>query len=167
VSQSTDVFRSLNPDECQALFRELKEAALPLYRQAEQTAASTLRVRPVFLRRQPFAKRCEMMRKSLALKMNLEAATDILATFFMSSHEELVAELLDALELEHDGGVLTQRTPQQPPAERLQEVVAEFRRGEDPLLREILLKTFAGQAAIAWPLLDELVFPPAAVAEGA
>ncbi len=167
MSQSTDVFRSLSPDECQALFRELKEAALPLYRQAEQAAASTLHVRQVFLRRQPFAKRCEMMRKSLALKMNLEAATDILATFFMSCHEELVAELLDVFELEHDEGVLTQRNPTQPPVERLREVVGEFRRGEDPLRRGILLKAFAGQAAIDWPLLDELVFPAATVVEGA
>ena len=166
MSQFTDVFRSLSSQECEALFRELKTVALPLYRQAEQTAASTLRVRPVFLRRQPLAKRCEMMRKSLALKANLEAAGDILATFFMSCRGELVVELLDALGLEHDEGVLTRRDPPEPSAERLQTVVAEFRQGEDPLLRALLLKAFAAQAAIEWPLLDEMVFPAPAVAGG-
>ncbi len=166
MSQSTDVFRTLTPEECQVLFRELKDDARPLYKQAEQTASATLRVRPVYLRRQPFAKRCEMLRKSLALKVNLEEASDILATFFMSCHAELVAELLDTLGLEHEEGVLVERNPPQPSAERLQAAVDQFRQGEKPLRRELLLKAFAGQAAIDWPLLDEMVLPVATPVTG-
>ncbi|MDP6461250.1 MAG: hypothetical protein QGH59_05665, partial [Gemmatimonadota bacterium] len=57
---SSDVYRSFTPEEAEAFFLEMREELRPLYAQAEQAASETLRVRPVFLRKQPFAKRAQM-----------------------------------------------------------------------------------------------------------
>lgn len=159
MTQSSDVFRTLSPEECQALLREMREEARPLYRQIERVAAATLKVRPVFLGKQPFPKRCEMIRKAMALKSNAEDASEILAMFFMSCHRDDVEELLDGFALEHEDGVLREPSPAPPADEVVKKAVEEFPRGEMARMRGILLRAFAAQSAIDWPLLDEMVFP--------
>ena len=46
----------------------------------------------------------------------------------------------------------------------LREVVEKFREGENPVMRSLLLRSFAAQAAIDWPVLEQLVFPKEAPA---
>ena len=62
MSQSSDVFRHLDDEECQALITKMRDDARPLYKQLEAVAAATMRVRPVFLGKQPLPKRCQMIR---------------------------------------------------------------------------------------------------------
>ena len=167
MSRSTDVFRTLTPEECDALVREMRDEVKPLYKQIERVAAETLRLRPVFLGKQPFAKRCEMIRKAMALKVNAEAASEILAAFFMERHADMVGELLDALGVEHEEGVLKDPSPAAPARKKLEKAVTGFREGESPLMRGILLRAFAAQSAIDWPELDAMVFPEEKVTAGA
>ena len=116
MTQSNDVFRSLTEEECQALLREMRDEVKPVYKQVERAAAATLRVRPVFLAKQPFPKRCQMIRKAMSLKINAEAAGEVLAAFFMERYAEDVAALLDAFGVEHDEGVLKNPAPTEPAA---------------------------------------------------
>jgi hypothetical protein len=159
LTQSTDVFRSMTDEEAEALFREMRDELRPLYKQAERVAADTLRLRPVYLGKQPLPKRSRLMRKALALKPNAESAGEILAAFFLERYGDDLAELLGALGLEHEDGVLKDQAPEAPAKTKLKKVAKEFPQGENALLRGVLLRAFAAQSAIDWPDLDALVFP--------
>jgi hypothetical protein len=159
MTEATDVFRSMTDDEARALIGEMRDHLRPLYKQLETHAAVTLRLRPVYLGQQPFPKRCEMIRKAFSLKMNAEPAGEILPSFFLERYAKEVVELLDALGLKHDEGVLKETAPAAPPKSKLVKAVEQFRKGENAVMRTILLKTFAAQSAIDWPELDALLFP--------
>jgi hypothetical protein len=145
-------------EESLAFFQGLRDEVKPLYRQAEVVSAASLRVRPVFLGKQPFPKRCEMMRKALAMKINAEASGEILATYFMEKHKEELGELLDLLKIEHEEGSLKNVNPPQPEEKLIKSATKKFLAGEKPALRSVILKAFAGQSAIDWPVLDEMLF---------
>ena len=124
MSRSNDVFRHLTEEETQALVGEMRDGMRPLYKELEKVAAATLKLRPVFLGKQPFPKRCEMIRKAMSLKVNAEQAGDILAAFFMEKHQADVIELLDALGVEHEEGALKDNAPKPPAKKKLATVKA-------------------------------------------
>lgn len=148
----------MTPEECTTFFTSLRDELKPLYRQAEVVSASVLRVRPVYLGQQPFPKRIEMMRKALALRVNAEASGELLASFILEKHSAELGELLDLLKIEHEEGALKGNAPAEPDAKLLKSAVEKFTKGENAALRSVILKAFAGQPAIEWPLLDELAF---------
>lgn len=158
MTQPIDVFRTMTDEEARLLLADMRDHLRPLYKQVENVAAATLRLRPVFLGKQPFDKRCEMIRKALSLKINADAVAEILPGFFLERYPKEVAELLDAFGVEHEEGVLKGNVPAPPASAKLKKAVAAFRKGENPRMRELLLKTFASQAAVDWPELDEMVF---------
>ncbi len=164
MTQSNDVFRALTDEECQALLKEMRDELRGVYKQVERTAAETLRLRPVFLGKQPFPKRCQMIRKAMSLKVNAEAASEILAAFFMERYSEDVVALLDAFGIEHDDGVLKGPSPDEPAPKVLKETAAKFPQGDNALMRSVLLRAFAAQGAVDWPGLDAIVFPEATTA---
>jgi hypothetical protein len=104
-----------------------------------------------------------MMRKALAMKMNAQAAGEILAAYFIEKHNKELGELLDLLKIEHEDGSLKATNPSQPDEKTVREAVKKFMSGEDKPMRSVILKAFAGQSAIEWPLLDEIVFGAPAV----
>ncbi len=159
MTKSTDVFRTMSAEESEAFLKDMRDELRPLYKQIERVAAETLRLRPVFLGRQPFPKRCGMIRKAMALKLNAEAAGEILAAYFMERHSELVTELLDGFGIEHEDGVLHDLNPESPKKKKLETAVAKFRGDGTDVMRGLLLRAFAAQTAIDWPDLDQLVFP--------
>ena len=158
MTQSNDFFRTMTQDEAETFFGEMRDELRPLYKQAERTAAETLRLRPVFLGRQPWSKRCGLIRKALGLKVNSDAAAELIAAFFMERYAGDVATLLDGLGVEHEEGVLSEMSPEQPDGKKLKTAVDEFRAGGSAAQRELLLRAFASQGAIDWPLLDAMVF---------
>lgn len=164
MTQPIDVFRTMTDEDARLLLADMREHLRPLYKQVEGVAAATLRLRPVFLGKQPFEKRCEMIRKALSLKLNADAVAEILPGFFLERYPKEVAELLDALGVPHEDGMLKGGPPEAPKTAKLKKVVAAFRKGENPKMRELLLKTFASQPAVDWPELDEMVFGPQATA---
>jgi hypothetical protein len=159
VSRSNDVFRHLTEEETQALVGAMRDGMRPLYKELEKVAAATLKLRPVFLGKQPFPKRCEMIRKAMSLKVNAESAGDLLAAFFLEKHKADVVELLDSLGVEHEDGGLKETAPKQPSKKKLTAVVKEFPQGGNAVLRGVLLRAFAAQSAVDWPDLDAMLFP--------
>ena len=158
MTQSTDVFKTISAEEAQAFFGEMRDELRPVYKQAERVAAATLRLRPVFLGKQPFPKRCDMIRKALALRPNADASAELLATFFLERYSKDVAELLDLFGIEHEDGVLKDQAPKAPTKAKMKKAVQEFPTGDHALMRGILLKAFAAQSAIDWTDLDAMLF---------
>jgi hypothetical protein len=148
----------MTPEEAHAFFQGMRDEVKPLYKQAEVVAAAVLRVRPVFLGKQPFPKRADMIRKALAMKQNDEAAGELLASYFVEKHAEELGELLDLLKIEHENGTLKGESPPEPDAKLLKSAVERFRKGENAPMRSVILKAFAAQPAIEWPKLDAIVF---------
>jgi hypothetical protein len=166
MTQAVDVFRTMTDEELHALVKDMRDHLRPLYRQLEGAAAATLRLRPVYLGKQPFEKRCAMIRKAFSLRVNADAAAEILPAFFLERFAKEVVELLDLLGVKHEEGVLKEPSPAPPKDAALRKAVEKFRGGENPVMRGLLLKTFASQAAIDWPALDALLFPAEHVRSG-
>lgn len=153
------VFAAMSPQRAVAVMAALRERAPLAFGQALALASAAMRARPAYLARRPLEKQAEAARRAFARVSAVDAAEQILATYFLECQRPLLEEWLDRLGLSHQEGVLKEERPEPPDAARLGEAVAAFRRGEDPEERELLLRAFAAQSAIDWPQLDALLAP--------
>ena len=85
----------------------------------------------------------------------------MLAVFFLECRKDLLVEWLDAAGVPHEEGTLTDDVPDEPSAGTLAKAVEAFRKGDEPEVRELLLRAFAAQSSIDWSGLDALVAPEA------
>lgn len=152
--RSYQVFASMTPERAVAMMRVLKEGAPGMFRQAVDAAAVSIKARPVWMRRQPFEKRSESIRRALARVTANPVADELLAIYFLECRKELLIEWLDAVGLKHDEGSLEDEAPDQPDAAKLKSVVDSFLAAADDPDRDLLLRAFAAQGAIEWPDLD-------------
>ncbi len=134
----------------------MRDEVKPLYKQAEAVAAAMLRVRPVFVGKQPFPKRAEMMRKALAMKQQRRGGRRASRVVFRREARGELGELLDLLKIEHEDGQLKGPNPPEPDAKVLKSAVDKFKKGENPGPARGHLKAFAAQPAIDWPKLDAM-----------
>ena len=155
--RSYQVFSAMSPEEATRVMRGLAEGSPAMFRQAVDAAAIAGKARPSFLRKQPFERRAQAVRRALARVAANAVADELLAVYFLECRKELLLEWLDLLGLEHDDGTLKQDAPGEPPPEQLSAALEKYRAagGEgDAADRELLLRAFAAQAAIEWPGLD-------------
>lgn len=153
--RSYQVFAAMSPEEATRMLRVLSAESPAMFRSAVDAAAVASRMRPVYLRNQPFEKRAQAVRRALARVTANPVADEVLAVYFLECRKPLVVEWLDLLGLAHEEGTLTEDAPAQPAEADLRAAVGKFRSagGDDPD-REILLRSFAAQEAIAWPVLE-------------
>jgi hypothetical protein len=155
--RSYQIFSSMTPERATAMMQVLSENSPAMYASALTLAASAMRARPVYLKRQSFEKRAASIRRALARVSSNEIAEDILAAYFLECRKELLVEWLDLLAIEHEDGVLSEDEPVAPDAAKLKKAVTAFRKGDGPEDRELLLQAFAAQASIEWPDLEALI----------
>jgi hypothetical protein len=155
--RSNEIFSRMNADEALAFLEEAHREAPRVEEIALSAAAGAFRLRPVFLRRQPRKRQAEWMRQALARTALAGVAEEVLAEYFLEYHNDLLSEWLDALGLEHEKGILKTEAPVCPKPADLAKLVADFRKGNDPLRRELLIRAFAAQSAIDWPDLEALL----------
>ena len=149
----------MSAEDAAAWFEELRDE-LPAAAQIARGAASeAFKLRRQYLQRQPRAKQAEWVRRALARPGNASAAEEVLASYFLEVHEDLVKELLDLFEIKHEDGRLEEADPAQPAKQQLITALEKFRSGEEGGLRELLLCAFAAQSSIDWPDLEELLDP--------
>ncbi len=152
------VFASMSPERAAALLEALSRQTPAVFAEALAVAGGMLKARPVYLRRLPFERRAEAVRKALSRVVADQLAEEVLATYFLECRQPLLEEWLDALGLAHEQGVLEAAAPPQPEKAALEATVKRFRAGgEDAPDRELLLRAFAAQHAIDWPDLDALL----------
>ncbi len=132
----------------------MKDKAPGAFAQALQAASAVMKARPVYLKRQPFERRAEAVRRCLSRVAGNALAEELLATYFLDCRKSLLTEWLDILGLEHEDGILQADNPECPPAEKLSAAIATLRGKDDPDV-ELLLQAFAAQSAIDWPELDQ------------
>ncbi len=152
--RSNEIFSQMSPEQALSFLEELREEAPDVARIALSAASQAFKLRPQFLKKQPRARQAEWMRRALARVMMAPAAEEVLAEYFLEYRSDLLAELLDALGVEHEEGRLTGDTPKCPEATKLEEALEKFRGGEERELRDLLLRSFAAQRSIDWPELE-------------
>lgn len=155
--RSHEIFAAMSAEQAAAFCRVLAKEAPGIFNQAVQAACASLKMRPVYLQKQPFEKRAETVRKVLSRLSTNVAADEILAVYFLECRKALLTEWLDTVELEHEDGILKTNLPTEPDAATLEKAVATYRTAasdEDRNDRELLLKAFAAQAAVEWPALE-------------
>lgn len=153
--------------------RGLSEGAPASYTQALTLAGAAMRARPVYLKKQPFERRAEAIRRGLARVASNELAEEFLAVYFLECRKSLLVEWLDGLGIAHEDGVLEDNEVSEPEGAALRAAVGAFRSGSgagdnaasdepgDAGDRELLLLAFAAQSSVQWPTLDELLAAPA------
>jgi len=155
--RSFQVFAAMTPEEAERMMRVLAEKAPAMFRQAVDAAAVSIKARPVYLRRQPFEKRAQAVRRSLSRIAANTVADELLAIYFLECRKPLLLEWLDRVGLEHEDGTLADEAPAEPAASELAAAVEKYRGAGDEPDRELLLRAFAAQSAVEWPALDALL----------
>lgn len=150
------IFNAMGPEECERLMGKIAKETPEVFRQTVTTAATTLKFRPQYLWKQPIPKRVAAVRRVLARAASNSLAEELLAIYFLKCRLDLLTEWLDLMELAHEDGILTEEESPCPDAADLERKVGTFRAGNDEDV-ELLLQVFAGQTAIDWPALDEIL----------
>jgi hypothetical protein len=148
------IFAAMDPDRAERFFREIAETSPESFTQAVYAAASVFKSRPTFVIKQPFPRRAAMVRRALSRVSSNPVAEEMLAIYYLECKKDMLIEWLDALGIQHDEGTLKEDNPDEPAAEKLELTIKEFCGKDDDPDRELLLKAFASQPVINWPLLD-------------
>jgi hypothetical protein len=109
--RSNEIFSRMTTEEAERFLVEVRSEAPDVAKLALDAAAGAFRLRPEFLRRQPRARQAEWMRRALGRRVGAALAEEVLATYFLEHHRELLVELLEALGVEHEEGRLKQDVP--------------------------------------------------------
>lgn len=152
--RAVQIFAAMEAEQAEAFFRDIAEKSPASFTQAVYAAAAAFKSRPKFVIKQPFASRAALVRKALSRVNSNPVAEEMLAIYFLECKKELLVEWLDALGIKHEDGSLKEDNPQEPAAEKLQSTLDAFCGKDDDPDRTLLMKAFASQDAITWPLLD-------------
>jgi hypothetical protein len=155
--RSNEIFARMSKEQAAAFLDEVKREAQPVAQLALGATAQAFRLRPEFLRRQPKLRQAEWMRRALGRTVGAPVAEEVLATYFLEHHLELLKEWLDLIGIEHEDGQIKVEELPNPGPKAIESAVAKFRKGDQPERRELLLKAFAAQSAVEWPELEALV----------
>jgi hypothetical protein len=152
--RSYQVFASMSRDHAITMMRSLSKASPAMFRQAVDAAALAIKARPVYMRRQPFEKRAEAVRRAMSRVAANPVADELLAVYFLECRKELLVEWLDLVGLAHEDGTLEDDEPAQPQEKALLEAADRYLAADDDADRELLLRAFAAQQVVEWPVLD-------------
>ncbi len=155
--RSYQVFSEMSADRANAVMSELSKTAPQMYQQALLAASAAMNARPVYLKRQPFEKQAQAVRRALSRVAANVVAEEILAVYFLECRKELLVEWLDVLGIEHDDGTLHDDTPISPDKGTLKKARDKFCAVDDDGDRPLLLSAFAAQTAVDWPDLEALL----------
>jgi hypothetical protein len=152
--RSYQVFGAMKPERAVTMMRRLSKESPGMFRQAVDAAAISIKARPVYMRRQPFEKRAEAVRRSLARVIANPVADELLAVYFLECRKDLLTAWRDGVCLAHEDGTLEDDAPAEPAPEVLEKAVDEFLATDDDEDRDLLLRAFAAQQVVDWPALE-------------
>jgi hypothetical protein len=155
--RSYQVFAAMSPERATEVMHAIAEAAPVMFASALQLAGATLKTRPSYLQRQPFDRRAAAIRRALARVAANSIAEETLAVYFTECRKELLLEWLELLGVKHEDGILSDEAPPAPAEDELRKTTERFLGTDDDADRELLLRAFAAQESIDWPILEAVL----------
>jgi len=127
-----------------------------VYRAALDAVAAARKLRPVFLERQPWQERYNMMGASLGRPALGIVADGLLRNWLLKKYTAILTDFLDALNIKHDKGVVEElpKSVDDPMLKRAVETLLSKHPAE-PVA--VYLHAFNSMNAESWANLDELL----------
>ena len=147
------------PDEAAAeIFQYLYASDKRAYRACLQVLATRRKLRPIVLERKTRVERHAWMHTELARKSNDDAATEVLQTWLLGAHQQLVCNFLESLGVEHDGrGLLESSSRANRPVDRLMEAINPLLENQSRFAVIAYLNLFCEMDIADWPTLKQIL----------
>lgn len=152
-----EILQRISPETAGEIFLHLYEKDRPAYRATIQLLANRRKLRPVVLDRKTRTERYAWLQTELARKSNEDASTEILQTWLLGGHQDLVCHFLDTLAIPHNGNGLLETLPAQPPEDQLKTAVDSLYEKFPADAVSIYLQLFAEMDIADWPDLKKLI----------
>lgn len=152
-----ELFACLPPAETAGILDWLLENDRGAHKTCAKLLATRRKLRPVFVERKPKAERNAWMAENLARPANSDLSTEILQSWILGAHGDMVCGFLDFLKIPHDGKGLIESLPQEPPAEDVDKAIVELRSKFPPAAVAAYLNLFTSMGMTEWPHLKGLV----------
>jgi uncharacterized protein (UPF0297 family) len=118
----------------------------------DQYVAQAMRFRLPAIRRLPIAQRARKAKSMLSATRNAELAYELLGTYLLKEHKDLVTGLLDATGVKHENGLLDGDPTNLPDGSKVGAAVLELEKQHPPEDVTIYLALCAQQ----WPEVKEI-----------
>ncbi|MEI8311261.1 MAG: hypothetical protein WCH98_10955 [Verrucomicrobiota bacterium] len=152
-----ELFARLSPADTAGTLEWLQENDRSAYKTCAKLLASRRKLRPVFVERKPKAERNAWMAENLGRPANSDLATEILQSWILGAHGDMVCGFLDFLKIPHDGKGLIESLPAEPPAAGIDQAVDDLFSKHPPGAVVAYLNLFTSMGMTEWPHLKGLV----------
>ena len=152
-----ELFARISPAETAGILEWLQENYRTAYKTCAGLLASRRKLRPVFVERKPKAERNAWMAENLGKPANADLGTEILQSWILGVHGEMVCGFLDDLKIPHDGKGLIESLPAEPPAAEIDQAIEGLFSKYPPGAVVVYLNLFTSMEMTEWPHLKGLV----------
>ena len=152
-----EILHAASDDTAGGIFQFLYEKDKPAYRACLQLLASRRKLRLVILERRSRAERHAWMHAELSRKANEDAAGEVLQTWLLGAHSDLICGFLDTLGIPHNGRGLLETLPAEPEAEKVRAAIDKVFHEHPPEAVFIYLHLFAEMDIAGWPALRHIL----------
>ena len=132
------------------------ETDKPLYRATLGAVAEARKLRPVFLERQPRPQRHAAMLATLARPALDMVAANLIRTWLLKKHKQMLADFLDALGIAHQEGVVEDLPPAMDDA-KVRAAVEALLTKHPPEAVAVYLIAFNEMNEVEWPSLKSML----------
>jgi len=132
------------------------ESDKPLYRATLSAVAEARKLRPVFLERQPRPQRHAAMLATLARPALDMVAGNLIRTWLLKQHKQMLVDFLDALAIPHQEGVVEELPPTMDDA-KLRPAVDALLAKHPPEVVAVYLQAFNEMNEVEWPNLKAML----------
>jgi hypothetical protein len=132
------------------------ETDKPLYRATLGAVAEARKLRPVFLERQPRPQRHAAMLATLARPALDMVAANLIRTWLLKKHKQMLTDFLDALGIAHQEGVVEDLPPTMDDA-KVRAAVEALLAKHPPEAVAVYLNAFNEMNEVEWPSLKTML----------
>jgi len=154
---SYELFARLSPADTTGVLEWLQENDKAAYKTCAGLLATRRKLRPVFVERKPKPERNAWMAENLGKPASADMAAEILQSWILGAHGNMVCGFLDFLKIPHDGKGLIETLPAEPPDGEIDQAVEALFSAHPASAVVVYLNLFTSMEMTEWPHLKELI----------
>ena len=154
--KSHELLGFMSPSLALEILTYVYETDKPLYHATLGAVAEARKLRPVFLERQPRPQRHTMMLATLSRPALDPVAANLLRTWLLKKHKQMLADFLDALGIAHQDGVVEDLPPAMDDA-KVHTAVEALLAKYPPEAVAVYLHAFNEMNEVGWPNLKAML----------